>query len=125
MRRNDDALHGARAEAKRNWIQEERRRTLGDWVAFCPGCGHVARYFEEHEEERARRRARSARRPSSRAVPACDARLPSAFQVECEECGAELRPNELFGSADPPPGGSVADPSDDRSGWPRRAREPG
>ena len=26
---------------KRNWIQEERRRTLGDWVAFCPSCGHV------------------------------------------------------------------------------------
>ena len=26
---------------KRNWIQEERRRTLGDWIAFCPSCGHV------------------------------------------------------------------------------------
>ena len=30
--------------------------------------------------------------------PACDARLPSAFQIECEDCGAELRPNELFGT---------------------------
>ena len=40
------------ARAKRNWIQEERRRTLGDWVAFCPACGHVARYFEEHETDR-------------------------------------------------------------------------
>jgi hypothetical protein len=29
--------------------------------------------------------------------PGCDARLPSAFQVECEECGAELRPNEHLG----------------------------
>jgi hypothetical protein len=29
--------------------------------------------------------------------PSCDARLPSAFQVECEECGAPLRENELFG----------------------------
>ena len=38
------------AKAKRNWIQEERRRTLGDWVAFCPSCGHVARYFEDHED---------------------------------------------------------------------------
>ena len=40
------------ASSNRNWIQEERRRTLGDWVAFCPSCGHVARYFEEHEDER-------------------------------------------------------------------------
>ena len=29
--------------------------------------------------------------------PACGALLPSAFLVECEECGAEVRPNELFG----------------------------
>ena len=29
--------------------------------------------------------------------PACAARLPSAFQIDCEDCGAELRPNELFG----------------------------
>jgi predicted nucleic acid-binding Zn ribbon protein len=71
--------------AKRNWIQEERRRTLGDWVAFCPSCGHVVRYFEDLETER----------PT--ACPQCDARLPSAFQVECEECGAQLRENELFG----------------------------
>ena len=36
--------------------------------------------------------------------PECDARLPSAFQVECEECGTELRPNELFGGAIRRPG---------------------
>jgi len=23
----------------KNWIQEERRKTLGDWVAFCLTCG--------------------------------------------------------------------------------------
>ena len=84
------------ARAKRNWIQEERRRTLGDWVAFCPSCGHVARYFEEHEE------LRPTLCPQCEATlvarcPSCDARLPSAFQVECEECGTPLRENELFG----------------------------
>ena len=81
---------------KRNWIQEERRRTLGDWVAFCLGCGHVQRYFEGDEA------LLPARCPfcdgaMRHRCPACDARLPSAFQVACEECGAELRPNELFG----------------------------
>jgi hypothetical protein len=33
----------------RNWLQEERRRTLGDWVAFCLRCGFTQRYFEELE----------------------------------------------------------------------------
>jgi predicted RNA-binding Zn-ribbon protein involved in translation (DUF1610 family) len=84
------------AKPRRNWIQEERRKTLGDWVAFCVGCGHTLRYFEELEQELpvdcpqcgAELRAR---------CPACGARFPSAFQVECEECGADVRPLELFG----------------------------
>jgi RNase P subunit RPR2 len=84
------------AVAKRNWIQEERRRTLGDWVALCPSCGHVARYFETHENERPTVCPQCSTALVAR-CPSCDARLPSAFQVECEECGAELRPNELFG----------------------------
>ena len=29
--------------------------------------------------------------------PACGARFSSAFAVECEACGGELRPNEQFG----------------------------
>ena len=29
--------------------------------------------------------------------PSCDARFSSAFAVECEECGAALRPDEQFG----------------------------
>ena len=52
------------APAKRNWIQEERRKTLGDWVAFCLRCGHTLRYFLEDE-----------------------ASLPPA----CTQCGGELR----------------------------------
>jgi len=34
-----------------DWLREERRRTLGDWAAFCLGCGHVQRYFAEDEAE--------------------------------------------------------------------------
>lgn len=88
---------------KRNWIQEERRKTLGDYVQFCLGCGGVRRYFLESESMlepvcphcggEARHRC-----------PACEAPFPSAFQVECEECGAEVRPNELFGGRIRKPG---------------------
>ncbi|HEU5279889.1 MAG TPA: hypothetical protein VFU26_13435 [Gaiellaceae bacterium] len=85
------------ARPRRNWIQEERRRTLGDWVAFCPSCGHVARYFEAHEAERPTVCPQCSATLVAR-CPGCDARLPSAFQVECEECGIRLRPNDLFGT---------------------------
>lgn len=81
---------------KRSWIQEERRRTLGDWVAFCPSCGHVVRYFDEHEDERPTVCPQCSATLVAR-CPACDARLSSAFQVECEDCGAALRSNELHG----------------------------
>ena len=45
-----------RKRPKRNWIQEERRKTLGDWVAFCVGCGFTLRYFVELESELCRGR---------------------------------------------------------------------
>jgi ribosomal protein S27E len=79
-----------------DWLREERRKTLGDWVAFCLECGHVQRYFEEFEaalpatcpacggELRAR-------------CPSCEARIASAFAVACEVCDAKLRPPEAFG----------------------------
>src|SRR5215831_15460190 len=33
------------------WLREERRKVLGDWVAFCRRCGAVQRWFEEFEDE--------------------------------------------------------------------------
>ena len=80
-----------------DWLREERRRTLGDWAAFCLGCGHVQRYFAEDEAEL------PASCPTCGGAlrvrcPSCDARIASAFAVRCEECEAELRPPELFGS---------------------------
>ena len=83
--------------AKRNWIQEERRKTLGDWVAFCLNCGFVQRYFEDSEGELPTECPQCAGEFRAR-CPACDARIASAFAVECEECGAELRPAEQFGT---------------------------
>jgi ribosomal protein S27E len=85
------------------WLKEERRKTLGDWVAVCLGCGYAQRYFEEWEADLpvacpgcgAEMRAR---------CPSCGARFDSAFAVECGRCGGELRPRELFGTPIRKPG---------------------
>jgi predicted nucleic acid-binding Zn ribbon protein len=80
-----------------DWLREERRKTLGDWVAFCLGCGHAQRFFEEWADELPE--ACPACGGELRSVcAACGARFKSAFAVECEECGAALRDPELFGS---------------------------
>ena len=80
----------------KNWIQEERRKTLGDWVAFCLSCGHAVRYFDEFEEQL------PAACPDCggellRRCSSCGARFTSVFDVECDACGAELRRPQLFG----------------------------
>jgi predicted amidophosphoribosyltransferase len=91
------------ARPRRNWIQEERRRTLGDWVAFCLGCGFTVRYFEESEVEVPQACPQCAGEVRH-LCPSCGARFPSAFQVVCEVCGVEVRPRELFGGAIRKPG---------------------
>lgn len=82
--------------AKRNWIQEERRRTLGDWVAFCLACGFTVRFFDERDSDLPASCPQCGGELRSR-CKACDALIASAFAVECEECEAPLRPPELFG----------------------------
>jgi hypothetical protein len=84
------------AVARPSWIQEERRKTLGDWVAFCLRCGHTQRYFEESESELPERCPQCDAVVRSR-CPACGARFRSAFAVDCEACGAALRPPSSFG----------------------------
>ena len=81
---------------KRNWIQEERRKTLGDWVSFCLGCGAVQRYFLELEDELPSVCSQCGGETRHR-CPECSARFPSAFAVECEECGGAVRPPEVLG----------------------------
>lgn len=79
-----------------DWLREERRKTLGDWVAFCLQCGFAQRYFEEWEDELPDACPQCAGEMRSH-CPRCDARFSSAFAVECESCGAALRPAEQFG----------------------------
>ena len=81
---------------KRNWIQEERRKTLGDYTCFCLDCGAVWRYFLELEAELPATCAQCGGETRHR-CPACSAPFRSAFAVECEECGAEVRPPEVLG----------------------------
>ena len=80
----------------RNWLQEERRKTLGDWVAFCLRCGFVQRYFDEYVDELPAACQQCGGELRSQ-CPNCSAHFASAFAVECEACGAELRPPEQFG----------------------------
>jgi predicted nucleic acid-binding Zn ribbon protein len=88
---------------KRNWIQEERRKTLGDWVAFCLTCGHTQRYFLELEDE-LRESCPQCGGELRHRCPECGAPIASAFAVECEECDALVRPPELFGTPIRKPG---------------------
>jgi hypothetical protein len=79
-----------------DWLIEERRNALGHWSAVCVRCGYVQRYFEELEHELPSKCPQCAGAIVSR-CPSCNARFASAFAVECEACGAELRSPELHG----------------------------
>ena len=81
-----------------DWLREERRKTLGDWVAFCLTCGFAQRYFDESEGELPSACPECGGKLRSR-CPACDARFSSVFAVDCEVCGSALRPAEAFGTS--------------------------
>ena len=80
-----------------DWLREERRKTLGDWVAFCVGCGHAQRYFDGDEEALPAQCPQCAGELRHR-CPSCGARFSSAFVVECEACGDPVRAPEQFGT---------------------------
>jgi ribosomal protein S27E len=79
-----------------DWLREERRKTLGDWVAVCVACGFAQRYFEESEAQLPAECPQCAGELRSR-CPSCGARFSSAFAVDCESCGEALRSPEQFG----------------------------
>ncbi len=77
-----------------DWLREERRKVLGDWVAFCLDCGAALRYFEPEQLPDVCLQCGGGLRAQ---CPACDARIVSVFAVECAECGHALREAELLG----------------------------
>ena len=66
-------------------------------------CGFAQRYFDESEGELPAECPQCGGEIRSR-CPECDARFSSAFAVECEVCGAELRPPTAFGGPIRKPG---------------------
>ena len=86
-----------------DWLREERRKTLGDWVSFCLACGLAQRYFDESESELPEACPQCGGDMRSR-CPSCNARFSSAFAIECEVCGDQLRPAEAFGGPIRKPG---------------------
>jgi ribosomal protein S27E len=81
-----------------DWLREERRKTLGDWVAICAGCGHGQRYFEGSAEEEVAPGCPTCGQTMLTRCPGCGARVSSMFAVGCEDCGEGLRPAEQFGT---------------------------
>jgi predicted RNA-binding Zn-ribbon protein involved in translation (DUF1610 family) len=79
------------------WLREERRKVLGDWVAVCLRCGAARRWFERFENE-VPDACPQCGGEMLRRCRACDAPFSSTFAVECESCGAPLREPELFGT---------------------------
>jgi hypothetical protein len=79
------------------WLREERRKVLGDWVAFCFTCGHAQRWFEQFEAE-VPEQCPQCSGQMLRRCPACNAPFSSMFAVDCESCGEQLRSAELFGT---------------------------
>jgi predicted RNA-binding Zn-ribbon protein involved in translation (DUF1610 family) len=79
-----------------DWLREERRKVLGDWVAVCLACGLAQRYFEEFEAELPSACPACGGELLAR-CPSCGARFSSAFAVNCEACGGQLRPADLAG----------------------------
>ena len=57
-----------------DWLREERRRTLGDWAAFCLRCGHALRC--SRSSRRASCRLPDLRRRVVSRCPSCDAVRP-------------------------------------------------
>jgi predicted RNA-binding Zn-ribbon protein involved in translation (DUF1610 family) len=79
------------------WLQEERRKVLGDWAAFCLECGAVRRWFEELEAEVPEECPQCGGRILRR-CPHCHEPFASGFVVDCDACGAGIRKDHLFGT---------------------------
>jgi hypothetical protein len=93
---DDDGYRQDVAKAA-DWLRQERRKVLGDWVAFCLGCGAAHRWFEEFETDMPDTCTQCGGELLRR-CKGCGAPFSSLAVVDCEGCGAPVRVNELFGS---------------------------
>ena len=73
-----------------DWLRQERRKVLGDWVAFCLGCGAAHRWFEEFEQD-VPDTCTQCGGELLRRCKGCGAPFSSLAVVDCEECGEPVR----------------------------------
>src|SRR2546423_5495252 len=78
-----------------DWLREERRKVLGDWVAVCLGCGAGRRWFEQYENEMPDTCA-TCGGVLLRRCPTCNAPFSSVGAVDFEDFGGQLRPRTVF-----------------------------
>ena len=95
--KDGDGRYRQRMGKAADWLREERRKVLGDWVAFCLGCGAARRWFEEFEAD-VPDTCPQCGGELLRRCKRCGAAFSSLAVVDCEECGEPVRPNALFGS---------------------------
>ena len=69
-----------------DWLREERRKVLGDWVAFCLGCGAARRWFDDFEAEVPDGCPQCGGKMLRR-CPSCAEPFSSTFAVDCESHG--------------------------------------
>src|SRR5581483_11976311 len=77
--------YGQRVGKAADWLRQERRKVLGDWVAFCLGCGAARRWFEDFEAE-VPDTCPQCGGELLRRCKACGAPFSSLAVVDCGEC---------------------------------------
>lgn len=73
-----------------DWLREERRKVLGQWVAVCVDCGGGRRWFEEFEDQ-VDVTCTACGGAMLRRCPHCNEPFSSLFAVDCEECAKPMR----------------------------------
>jgi predicted amidophosphoribosyltransferase len=76
----------------------DRSRELGDCCGFCLGCGW-GRRFMAGSESAVPRECPDCGGEVITACPRCGQPIASLMALTCRDCGSELRPPVLFGTA--------------------------
>jgi len=84
-----------------DWLREERRKVLGDWVAFCLGCGAARRWFDDFEGEVPEQCPQCGGKMLRR-CPSCSAPFSSTFAVTASRA-APSSGSRSFRDEDPSP----------------------
>ncbi len=79
-------------------MEHDRSRELGDCCGFCLRCGWGRRFMSGNPETVPETCPDCGGRVIA-ACPECGREIRSLMALTCAGCGAQLRPDELFGGA--------------------------